>query len=553
VSRRRDALALALVAAGGLATWAVLAAVSGSERGEAEPLRPGTWSPPPREERPLLPTETDAGVGDPDGSPAPSPAGAATPSPDGDATTPPSLAERLGDTASLRGVRGVVRDARTGAPIEGALVSWRPPPLADVERLASLGALAAAPGDREFGMVTDHAGRFDVPRLADDVRPVARRLWALAPGYAHDAVEVGLRRDVVFELEAAGSLRVLVAGLPPDHVGRLELVPLDRDAPARAAGLPQDVVRDVVEPTAAEATTLRYAPLAPGRYDLRLDDVGRDVVVRAGEEATVELEAPPGLELAGVVRDAAGEPIAWAELRFVELDRGLAWRTEAFHGGEYAIALEPGRWAAYLAESSERELRLEPRTLGGRGPHDLKASGERAPFALALSVDGAPPANTFHVALVHLETQELVPLRNDGPGRYAGRVRPGRHVVLAMDGLAGEIEVAPGGVVRLDVTTVTARFSWRLPAELAEDEALRGTVWIDPAGLTSLRPDLQGDWRRSNRHSLRFRRGGELELRGFEPGEYVVEATTDLGRVTRSVELAPGPPVEVELDLRPDR
>jgi hypothetical protein len=96
---------------------------------------------------------------------------------------------------SVRGVTGLVRDAQTKAPIEGAWLAWRLPPPEVVERV--LGDLAFR--DPRFPMVTGADGTFAVERLPDDM-PISATLYAVALGYAHGSLVVGDRREVVFEL-----------------------------------------------------------------------------------------------------------------------------------------------------------------------------------------------------------------------------------------------------------------------------------------------------------------------------------------------------------------
>lgn len=100
---------------------------------------------------------------------------------------------------------GIVRDARTGAPLEGAWVGW--------DAGSAHEWLRPWAGLRPTGTVTDAAGRFVLERVPDGETPPAR-LFAVARGFACAAVAPGLGGEVVVGLTPAAELWVDVTGAP---------------------------------------------------------------------------------------------------------------------------------------------------------------------------------------------------------------------------------------------------------------------------------------------------------------------------------------------------
>lgn len=452
---------------------------------------------------------------------------------------------------TIRGVRGLVREARTGLPIAHAWLTWQPPGIGADEWLDRLG-----PEDVATGMVTGADGRFDVDRLPDDEQ-VSSTLYAVASGYAAIGLRPGLREEVVFDLVPMGSLEVRITGLTPldptwDRPGSvspgrvppavtIEPVPEDPTRPAAAA---------LVDPRSVVA---RAARLAPGRWRVSFRGAAPQVVeVSAGGTAVVELTLAPAEEITGTVAGCSS-----GVLLLAEADGGGAPHRFALTEGSFRGRLRAGRYRATLeldedgdgSRETERKVPDVVEVRPGESRLLVQAPARGDQVQVALTRAGLPyrSAGLGLVALDEANQGSLIALFPDAerPGLHRGEAPAGRYALFEEGRLlASDLPIPTAGVVvASDRAAVQVRFL--VPSTLRSHESLRGVVALVPQLL-------QGDaarrfrWAETARFGL-TRDAAVVTLQIVAPGRYLLTGETDLGPFEAWVDLAPGVEVTVPL------
>jgi RNA polymerase sigma factor (sigma-70 family) len=417
-------------------------------------------------------------------------------------------------------VRGVVRDATTGAPIVGAAVTLWP------SRRRTGGAAAR-------GARSDSAGGFAIDGLAGG----AYALIAIAPGYVdrgqYDELVVAARESepMVIELVPAVTVAVTVtaAGAPVPGVE----VWLERGHGGQVASGHGITDR-------AGRVTLTRVPRAAGQVpQVR----GWEVVA----PATVDVSgaAPPPLALAVVARPSlrgvvvrGGRPVADAEVAVV----GPGGRTTTRSDGRGAFVVEglaPGPHRAYAASLPIGAFTATPVdvTLPTAAPITLSLDGGGAITGRVIDQDGRP------VVGVVVTAQDIAsddtgggPTALDGGfvadalagGRYRLRVDPypGAPTPLPWAGAPPPLITVAGGDARigplvLRVTRAVGAVAGRVVdadgAPVADAFVRLGPVWgtVGGAPVARTTPD------------------GRFELATEGPGPFVVDAGQSGGRRRR--------------------
>jgi hypothetical protein len=411
---------------------------------------------------------------------------------------------------SLRGVRGLVRDAITGAPIEGAWITWAvPTPDACETTFDELHA-----DDFAGEMVTDAEGRFEVTRLADDAGP-RPTLYAVARGHATASLRPGLRQDVIFDLQPMATLELHA---PPN--GRrviLEALPAER-APALDL---------------AAASVMVVSHLAPGRWRARLA-VSREwteVTLTPGERRRLELAAPP----TGEVDVRALEGFSTAFLVSDDM-----WSVELPLLAETPVL--PAAAGRYVAVAWRGQALLDLGDVEMRPGERVQLIPPRQPLSavsLALRWSRPPEDKEPMLHLLRIDGRDLAILDRQGDdGPYVGPAPAGRYLVFHGSLPLAELSLPAARQVQLACDPVTVALRFQTPAALREGEALRGRVALVPLAATRL-----PRWQQENMawHEVEFLAGPGREPATVEvvlTGPYVLRGETDLGPFEVTVDLA---------------
>jgi hypothetical protein len=440
-------------------------------------------------------------------------------------------------------LRGFVVDAGTGAAIEGALiVSEDDMPLQVVPQ-----ERAELPPSARALAVSRRDGSFELEHL--NLGP--HRLRASGAGRAPTWIDVRLDSaaldGLLFELSAGGA----VEGRCEHADGRpLEraLVILSRYS-SGALGGKMTYSRGATN----ERGRYRVSNLAPGPYvallfteqkeALRYQPTYKPVAVLEGRTARVDfLGEQRGASVSGVVRDAGGAALAFANLQlWMECEGGPDWQGEtADEGGRYEFSgLAAGRYGLYagtadsmalvgaveLGEGAreERDVVLQGRSFNAR-VFDDESQVPLAFIDLFLVDRGGAGREARVVAHAFSKTGGEVLFENLELGEYELLAIPesGGHAWAIKSGVRVSAD-APGEVVDMYLERACASRVQVVDADGAplsgatiELVSPLGEVWDAPWTPTSddqgrielerLRP---GDW------TLRVRLEGHLEGRGL--------------------------------------
>jgi hypothetical protein len=456
-----------------------------------------------------------------------------------------AAARALDPAPSIRGVRGLVRDARTGLPIAHAWITWVPLSHGIADDVLS----RVGPEEVATGMVTGADGRFEVDRLPDDQR-VSSTLHAVAAGYAATGLRPGLREDVVFDLQPMGSLEVreqLPAG------SRVQQAAAGRGARlVTIEPVPEDLTRPTEFVAVIEPLHLaRASHLAPGRWRVRFPGAEPRIVdVTAGATTVVEIAAAPQAVVEGTVVGAGTGSLL---LVSVDEDEGSAPLSLPLTEGTFHARLDVGRYRATLTLDADRQTErrlpdvVEVRPGESRLVLHAPPAGDEVQIRLTRAGRPYSSASLGLVALDEATRGSLIALAASDPGVHVGQAPAGRFALF--DGqrlLAGDLSlpVAGGLVVAADLAEVRVRFA--LPAGLRSEEVLRGKVsWI-PGVLSG---DLARRFAEAEQSTLRLTRDASVVT--FEiaaPGRYLLTGETDLGPFEAWVDLAPGVEVTIPLE-----
>lgn len=428
----------------------------------------------------------------------------------------------------LRGVRGVVRDARTGAPIPEAWVTWRlPGPAVLDDTIEQVEFFRYS----DTGMVTDALGRFEVQRLPDD-QPVAHTLFASARGYGSAALRPGLREEVVFDLEPMATLVVRVSGWDPE-AGRGWQCPFHLER----AGLRVTPEHEWQE-TEGERKVWRIPLLAPGRW--RVQVAGRtaaEVSLAPGQVVAVDVAVPPLVVVEGVVVGAEPDD----ELAVTRLDLlGENPRSTRLDRGAFALEVPAGTYVFTLLARKEIAASLAVLDV----QPGLPRLTLRVPVTHAVDVDlGAPRKDVALLALDDERGLGLSVLASDAarPGHHFTRAATGRYAVVQEDGpFLGVIDVPADRALRLETTPFRVTLRFDAPG-LREGEVIRGKLWLLPQVLVE-RPTLRRLYEQETTQiALRVSRDGPtVGVDLVAAGPYHLVGETDLGPLEVPLDLAPG-------------
>jgi len=418
---------------------------------------------------------------------------------------------------ALRGVKGVVCDAQTKRPIEGAWVTWRVPPPDVVEQVLGNPAFGFA----RSGMITDRQGRFAVDRLPDDV-PVSHQLCVVAADYSYRVVSVGLREQLVIELERGGGLEIELQGF---------------STPTRV------LIEGTIDLALIVASgRVRVPHLAPGTYEVGVDvdrlGEWRTVVIEAGRTARLTLRTEGLVRFSGTLAGPS-RLLPHTRVRFEDPTLHRVFQAQTDASGEFVVELPPKQvFVAHVLERRSERFLHEVETVPGtrlelqlreRGPLTrltLRREGRALESAALGLVSWNPPeSGGWTEAMLHLEPTET-------PGEYAAEVPPNDY--LLFDGLAycGVALTLPADAGRpLDLPPLQPwRVEWQLPDGLRDDEVVRGEVSVLPAGLMRA-GYLLNRFAAQSRRSFTARRGASsmsFEYAG-PGGRFSITGTSDLG------------------------
>lgn len=446
------------------------------------------------------------------------------------------------------GIRGVVVDAGTGAPVPfPSVIAFRRPPADASER--------GDPAGETRWSAPEAGGRFALPFLYGTLD-----LWVRARGYAEAHLEAVATPnvhgpEVTVRLERAGAAirgRVRDLGGRPIPGARVSMVrrfpgwrgrprddPIAHFAPAEtdADG------RFEIGFLGREPVRLRIALAALGFVDQTVGpvDPGRE---------PLDIECQPAATIRGRLLLGA-EPVPWWEIlvaregtplkssgRADELERDeyrsadptlpRVVRTDA-EGAFVAAGLPPGRWV--VASAHKADLRI------GSGGHERLvlatldlAAGETRTLELVQALPGrlegrvhAPGPLDPRGSWVEIRPRGGIRpqccFSIDRDGRFeSGPLPPGRYDVVArggegyaLDGCAGPVEVRSGETASLDVALPTGRLRARV-------------AWADGSPLTGERLAILrrvGD--PAEPSADLWIKDGLLDVGAVPPGRYVLE------------------------------
>lgn len=248
-------------------------------------------------------------------------------------TNAPPLEIQLAAGAELF---GTVREARSGLPVAEAKVSIT---LADGRPLFRAGRIVRP------ATVTDEQGRFRLGGLPDEPLRVAVEALRLAPASV-GPVQPGQACNVQLDPECSIDGRVLDANGLPVADATVRAVPAAHDGSAFADLLAEVVPAGKrVDRTNAEGS-FRIGGLRPGdiklmvRHPQHAPHLQPVSGLQPGTPAVVDVRLQRSRSVAGIVRDAGGEPLAQALVYLDPLpgSDGIAARTIANDRGEFQLS-----------------------------------------------------------------------------------------------------------------------------------------------------------------------------------------------------------------------
>jgi hypothetical protein len=384
-------------------------------------------------------------------------------------------------------LKGSVRDAATGDPVAGALVT-----LADLDRTAS----------------TDSAGRYRLPQVPAGPQHLSVRLVGYAPRTLHALVPAG------------GELEVNVALEPvPFHLPTVEVRP-----PIALRGVEADDGAHFPDRSSSMAAAWNHPLLAEP------DALG----ALGGGEVSARPEAPSGLHVRGGAADQTGYLLDDIPVFSPYHAAGIfsAWNPDALAGIRLAGAAPSPAHPHALSGSVAGTTRTPGLRFGARGA--VSSSQAR------LTLDGPIGRGAGYLVSVRSGFPSLAP--GDDPSYLHGRTGD-RLAKLQLAAFGGELRLlgydaedeldAAAIAVEADETPRRNAFEWHSRS--------LGLRWSGSAGRTALQvlawhadTDAESDW---------IRPGGALSLsatrsdRGFSASvEHATLATASLAglRLERS-------------------
>ncbi len=345
-------------------------------------------------------------------------------------------------------VRG--RVLRDGKAVSGVMVF-----------LLGTEAGAGAIENMKFG-VTDGEGRYELTDVAPGRHTLAvSRPGAFTPGFSVEVtVEPGRETTRDIELPRTGA-----AGRVVDEAGKPVAGAQVSLVPSRLAGFRTGEMGETLKAfgsltTADEEGRFRFEGLAPGEYVARAVREGRAAAYsdpfavpefgRGPEDIVIRL--PRGSEVAVLVRDAAGKPVAGAFV-YVTDDRGrtvplsLMVAVQTAADGSAALRLAPGDYRVEVQKAGLPVV-FAPLHVGGGGGSLEVVIPEPARLEVVVLGPGGAPVPGVAVDLLDEEGRSVVRrasadyvkdsgdrTRTDGEGRITfPLVAPGASRVRAVPG-----------------------------------------------------------------------------------------------------------------------
>lgn len=469
---------------------------------------------------------------------------------------------------------------RPAAEATGEVVNAGGEPVAGADLVARVlpGSQAGFRHVDEAHTISGEDGRFRFTSLTPGL-PL--QVEALAAGYA----PVTLDLDSLAPRESRGGLRLVVtrgaslvgrvfgAGEP---VAGAELAILGQPAGSTPMAILARMEHDKRTETTDGEGAFEVHNLAPGAYRLEISAPGHatlvvpGVQVEAGGADLGTLELEPGVEITGTVVDAAGRPVAGAEVH------ASSPESQVFplprRGGESQAPAMSGADGRFVVPDRRRGERIDlqishsdyqPTGVSGveaPNPVPLRIVLTRAARVTGTVVDPTGEPVDGAVVLVMMEEAE--------PTRATIGVRGFTFPVNGRtdDGGRFEIDQVPSGRVRITASAQGWRAAELSSLEVAPGETLEGLRLVLESGATVAGRVLDGDGRpvigamvrveeqsgslvRFERPSMATTGGdGRYLLEGVEPGlQLLVARDRDGARAAREIEVAPG---VNQLDLR---
>lgn len=424
----------------------------------------------------------------------------------------------------------VVRVTRSGAPEAGAKVE-----LARASRSITTSEIAWQPAGTEM---SDGEGRAEFPALAG-------RYYVLATG------RDGARALAPVDVSWAGAATELELAFKSPGVfsGRVTDAVTHRPLPGATVRADPQADPEGLEPTLAAGGTVtdslgRYSlDLAPQRWRLEARAPGYLSSALAVDAPMKDLviELTRGVQLSGMVVDAAGDPVADATLRLapgdvtsLTSDAAGRFSLVAPHSPVSLHALAPdGRQGLARITLTEQQEEAQVRIVVGEG------SG----LAGLVRDEKGPVAHADVRILAEPESLEVAAFETGPDGRFAAKALPtGRYSVRAQQGLGRR-----ASVVGLELPAAQ-------PVELVLSSAgqLTGQV-VDETGQGLEHALVSVEWQSSLAEVPRTARSGPDGRFLFEdllPAEVTLKATFDeLVSEELGTYVAPGVTAEAKLTI----
>lgn len=423
-------------------------------------------------------------------------------------TPEPSPARPRVDAVAI--VRGVVRDANTGAPVEGAFVAWEPE--------------VVKGGASRDDARTDPRGGFSIERRDD----TDRRLFVFEPrrGLLGEG-RVGLEATVELEVTPAAWLEVRV-GPPGDSVG---VVRVDEGSV------------EVWEHTRREAWRIA---LWPGAWRVRTGS-GAEAAVQLEAGRSVRIDLPgetttPTRRVRGQVLGLDPDEVRWGRVHFlVSLqDDRSEYSAELEADGRFEGQVPVGE-VFPMVSTSRRSSLLE-------GADASSAWSLRAPETSLVRLDGAraPGLRTQGDQVIPVAARARLESRDTSEvdGAVVVHVEPGDYVVFdpVHELILARFRAPTAGAVECADRSGSFRLRLRIPGARA-GTWVRGSLTVLPADLAA-NPALG----KSRGTSFYAADGEVVELPIGLPGRYVLRGESWVGPIGPvEMDLAPG--CELELTL----
>ncbi len=425
-----------------------------------------------------------------------------------------------------RRVSGSIRDER-GNPVSRANLDLRRAGMPPV-----LGVAKADDADGRFELEAQTAG--------------AALLAIAAPGYVPKevAVEVPAEGDVenleIVLQTAPASVVGQVRGPDGEPIAQTSVWVRSKDPTVRSSVL-------AFTPRTDSSGSYRAEGLDEGVWSFFVQEPGyvqaqQDVEVRAGENR-LDIRLERGLEVAGEVVDAAGEPISGVSLSLTANSPYVGLHALSDDSGRFVLrGVKPGDYT-FDARSKGYLSATMPVSVTASSVSGLRIVLDRG-GALRGRVLGLPARDLVMAQVVHQPPSAPGVARVDARGEYEIRgLPPGEYTVSARTFSGRSVQAT----VSLPADSREAVCDLEFPPGLT----LSGKLWqrVGPLRAAFVKARSAS----SNRSAVVNQNGG-FRLEGLEPGAYKVEAVDSDFKLlgVHELELSSDRYVEIELTDRPE-